>query len=346
VRKISVTMGASRLCPSQSSDGVKYLHQPMTDQEFADPTLRAEWGLGEHLYLHFQVVDTGRGMSQEEMKVLFQRFSQASPRTHTRTVSRSSVVSQLTDIITEYGGSGLGLFIARLLSRLQGGEIGVKSETGQGSAFAFYIKIRRAETPYGKELHTIVPEHNLPVGTTNYNSPSVHAIGLRPCSDFTILIVEDNLVNQKVLSKQLRNLGFKVEIANNGQESIDFLKRTVFWNDDNNHSEQERLPLTLILMDIEMPVMNGTEATREIRSLTDSGHIRRRVPIIAITANARSEQIAQAKESGMDDVVSKPFRIAELIGKIETFVGPLEKPGEKVRQEGSSPNKRKTSGVH
>lgn len=97
VRKISVTMGASRLPPLQSSDGVKYLHQPMTDQEFADPTLRAEWGLCEHLYLHFQVSDTGRGMNQEEMKVLFQRFSQASPRTHTRIVSLAQLItSELT----------------------------------------------------------------------------------------------------------------------------------------------------------------------------------------------------------------------------------------------------------
>ena len=243
----------------------------------------------------------------------------------------------------------MGLFIARLLSRLQGGEIGVKSKTGQGSAFAFYIKIRRAETPHGKDVHTTVPEHNLPVGTANPNSPSVHPLRPKPCSDFMILIVEDNLVNQRVLSKQLRNLGFIVEIANNGQESIDFLKRTIFWSDGSDGSDpsdQERLPLTLILMDIEMPIMNGTEATRQIRSLTASGHIRHRVPIIAITANARSEQISEARESGMDDVVSKPFRIAELIGKIEGFVGPLEKPGEKVRKGGDSPNKRKTSGVH
>jgi signal transduction histidine kinase len=81
-KEISITMGASKECPSQSSDGVQYLHQS-TDQEFADPTSRAEWGLGEPMYLHFQFTDTGRGMSQEEMKVLFQRFSQASTRTHT-----------------------------------------------------------------------------------------------------------------------------------------------------------------------------------------------------------------------------------------------------------------------
>jgi CheY-like chemotaxis protein len=88
-------------------------------------------------------------------------------------------------------------------------------------------------------------------------------------------------------------------------------------------------------MDIEMPVMSGTAATREIRSLTSSGQIRQHVPIIAITANARSEQIAEARESGMDDVVSKPFRIGEIIRKIEGFVGPL---GKGLSKEGGGSN--------
>lgn len=253
-----------------------------------------------------------------------------------------------TNALREYGGSGLGLFIARLLSRLQGGEIGVKSATNQGSTFAFYIKIRRAATPHGTYVHTTVPEHNLLVGTANPNSPNLEQARPRPCSDFTILIVEDNLVNQRVLSKQLRNLGFVVEIANNGQESIEFLKRTIFWNHGTQlfHQKNHPLPLTLILMDIEMPIMSGTEATREIRSLTARGQIRAHVPIIAITANARSEQIAQARESGMDDVVSKPFRIVELIGKIEGFVGALQKPGAMGTNGVDMPSKRKSSGAH
>lgn len=272
----------------------------------------------------------------------------ASKPQNTYTYSRTFTISiHRTNASLEYGGSGLGLFIARLLSRLQGGEIGVKSETNQGSTFAFYIKIRRAATPHGKDVHTTIPEHNLP-GTANPNSPISHQASPRPCSDFTILIVEDNLVNQKVLSKQLRNLGFIVEIANNGQESIDFLKRTIFWNSDGQQAYQENRPLslTLILMDIEMPIMSGTEATREIRSLTATGQLRAHVPIIAITANARSEQIAQARESGMDDVVSKPFRIAELIEKIEGFVGVLEISGEKGRKAGDLSTKRKSSGAH
>jgi hypothetical protein len=103
-----------------------------------DQTLGPDWGAGEEIFLEFLVQDTGRGLSAEELKLLFQRFSQASPRTH-----------------VQYGGSGLGLFISRELTELQGGEIGVSSEAGKGSTFAFYIKGRRSSEP--KEVIDSVP---------------------------------------------------------------------------------------------------------------------------------------------------------------------------------------------
>lgn len=103
-----------------------------------DQTCGPDWGEGEEIFLEFAVQDTGRGLTPEEKKLLFQRFSQASPRTH-----------------VQYGGSGLGLFISRELTELQGGEIGVSSEAGKGSTFAFYVKCRRSIEP--KDTLEVLP---------------------------------------------------------------------------------------------------------------------------------------------------------------------------------------------
>lgn len=101
-----------------------------TRNKHSDLTKERDWGDGEEIYIHFAVQDTGRGLNDQEKKMLFLRFSQASPRTH-----------------VQYGGSGLGLFISRELTELQGGEIGVASEAGVGSTFAFYVKAKRSSAP-------------------------------------------------------------------------------------------------------------------------------------------------------------------------------------------------------
>jgi hypothetical protein len=127
-RTIKVILSASRERPSASqAPTVSYF--PMRAKR-TDQTLGPDWGDGEEIFLEFAVQDTGRGLTPEEKKLLFQRFSQASPRTH-----------------VQYGGSGLGLFISRELTELQGGEIGVSSEAGKGSTFAFYVKCRRSSEP-------------------------------------------------------------------------------------------------------------------------------------------------------------------------------------------------------
>lgn len=194
--------------------------------------MRPDWGTGEQLYLSFAVHDTGRGMSEDEMRTLFQRFSQASPRTH-----------------TQYGGSGLGLFIAKLLTQLQGGQIGVTSTPGRGSTFAFYIKVRRTQTPPGYDtdmsegLHRVATPHSVTIPIRSAGSTISSQLDQ---VTMNVLIVEDNLVNQRVLKRQLQNLGWTVNVANNGQEAIDFLKRTKFWKGN----ESAGIPLTLVLMDI------------------------------------------------------------------------------------------------
>jgi CheY-like chemotaxis protein len=110
-----------------------------------------------------------------------------------------------------------------------------------------------------------------------------------------VLIVEDNLVNQRVLQKQLKNIGFITEVANHGGEALEVLKTSRFW------AGQEKIgvELAIILMDLEMPVMDGLTCARTIRDLEVEGTIVKHVPIIAVTANARLEQIESAISAGM-----------------------------------------------
>jgi CheY-like chemotaxis protein len=153
-----------------------------------------------------------------------------------------------------------------------------------------------------------------------------------------VLVVEDNLVNQKVLAQQLRKLGCIVSVANHGVEAIDFLPKTKYWSSNAQQhigateppnfshsppsSNENDLPvdLSVILMDWEMPRMNGLTATTRIRDLEREGWLTGRIPVIGVTANVRQQQIRQAMEAGMDDVVSKPFRVAELMGRMRGIV--------------------------
>ena len=130
---------------------------------------------------------------------MFSRFSQASPKTYHK-----------------YGGSGLGLFISQKLVELQGGGIGFTSEAGCGSTFAFFVKAHQTRAPE----------------TFNFLTPSCSpdgSVGPQHQAQVNLLLVEDNLVNQKVLRKQLERQGYKVHTADNGQEAFDFIKSSQHW---------------------------------------------------------------------------------------------------------------------
>ena len=118
---------------------------------------------------------------------------------------------------------------------------------------------------------------------------------------YDVLLVEDNVVNQTVLGKQLQKAGCNVTLANHGQECLDFLKTTNLWKGNDSGRQMD-----LILMDMEMPVMNGLEATKQIRDLQRQGLLIKHVPIIAVTANARKEQIEVSLNAGMVSAKSSP----------------------------------------
>jgi CheY-like chemotaxis protein len=142
---------------------------------------------------------------------------------------------------------------------------------------------------------------------------------------FKILLVEDNLINQRVLNKQLRKAKCTVTIANHGAEALEILKQSTYWKYDTLGDTQagvtsDPVSLEVVLMDIEMPVMNGLQCTKQIRLLQDEGVIAGHIPIIATTANARQEQKDIIFAAGVDRILVKPFTIEELMLSIRELI--------------------------
>ena len=254
-KKITITLSAS-LNEPYSGDQVNFIKR----KERAVSTETAEWGSGAAVYLHYSVSDTGKGMSEKELSNLFGRFSQASDKTH-----------------VTYGGSGLGLYIARLLSEIHGGRIGVASTPGKGSTFAFYIKGKRTKT--------------LPPSQSKKDLVKVEG-------EVSVLLVEDNDLVAATASRSLRKSGYVVYTAEHGVECLGFLKKTNLWKHPSVETK-DTIKLDVVLMDQQMPEMDGLTCTREIRKLEKTGELKCHVPIIGTTANARAEQLELVLEAGM-----------------------------------------------
>jgi CheY-like chemotaxis protein len=287
------------------------------------------------VYIHFTVEDTGRGLSEPEKQLLFARFSQASPRTHIHYGSLIALLEAQRTTDLRIGGSGLGLYISRRLTEMHGGAIGFSSKSGSGSTFSFYVKGRissRDSRPKAGSIPSVTPALHAQTSflsnrpkeekseDENNSSARRHSHDDESPNNLHVLIVEDNLVNQRVLAKQLRYLGMKVAVANHGGEALEYLRTTKFCTTGGKPSEH----LSLILMDWEMPVMDGLTCVRKIRQLQKEGVVQGHVPVIAVTANVRSEQVKVATDAGMDDVVSKPFRIPELCERMRILLGTVK----------------------
>ncbi|KAK5708145.1 hypothetical protein LTR97_000685 [Elasticomyces elasticus] len=274
----------------------------------------------EKVYVYFCVQDTGPGLTEEQRDRLFQRFSQATSKTH----------------IT-YGGSGLGLYISRELAEKQGGGVGVASKPDEGSVFAFYIETRAAKPPKHLPLERPIftsrssktANHDLPRRTSsnpeiaNGSASSEHRNSppdaVHQQNGFHIILVEDNVVNQKVLARQLQKAKCTVTVANHGIEALEVLdSASGSTSSAGDHTHWRHVDV--ILMDVEMPEMDGLQCTRRIRKLEREGKITRHLPIIATTANVRQEQKNEALSAGVDSVLSKPFTVSEVLGKIREVI--------------------------
>ncbi|MCF6235355.1 MAG: ATP-binding protein [Gammaproteobacteria bacterium] len=211
--------------------------------------------------LHFEVVDEGIGISLINQTKIFESFSQADNST-TR----------------KYGGTGLGLAICKRLVNAMGGEIGVKSIEGKGSAFYFDVNF----LPAPDATHEV--ESTQLLSKLEKIEPGVR-----------VLVAEDNRINQTIAKKTLGKLGCIVDIADHGEMAIALLSQHFY---------------DLVFMDCHMPVMDGYEATRQIRNREKEGMLH--TPIIALTASSLEEGYDKCEEYGMDDYLTKPYKIEHL----------------------------------
>jgi len=164
--------------------------------------------------------------------------------------------------------------------------------------------------PQTAELYSLRDQAHEAKQQQNAQSDSASSVKDR----LSVLLCEDNIVNSKVMKQQLQKQNCEVHVANHGMEALDFLGRSSAWQ--GMQEEAQATDFDVILMDVEMPIMDGVTCTRRIRQLEKEGKLNRHIHIIAITANARKEQLDTLIQAGCDDVLPKPFRVKDCLEKI------------------------------
>ncbi|MEQ9379837.1 MAG: ATP-binding protein [Pirellulales bacterium] len=239
---------------------------------------------GKHT-LQFQVIDTGVGMSAEQCEQVsrFERFNQAD-----------------NSMTRQFGGSGLGLRISATLARMLGGDIEVESALGSGSTFTVSIAVEDVN-----DLEMRSCKSPLPLDTPPSIKPDKTTCDstLGALKGVTVLYAEDGPDNQRIVSHILRKAGAEVKVVENGQCALDAVKL----------AQEEGLPFDLILMDMQMPVMNGYDAVRTLRHNNYEG------PIIALTAHALNGERENCLLAGCDDYATKPVNRASLVSLVQEY---------------------------
>lgn len=305
-KRISLNISANESFPlrSDETDFFAPIQKPSTEQSHSIHDTRSQSPLK---YLLIKILDTGKGLTPAERMNLMNVASSA------RT-------------LVKYGEAGLGLFIARRIVGMMNGQIGLAKDLSQGNVLLFCVETRATD----REASVAAEDEEKPLSSSDALTTPASETSAQSSADTSrrntlsdatnhrshhakrpirVLLVEDNLLNQRVACKQLRNHGYQVFTANHGLEALDSL---------NKHGA-ENASFDIVLCDIEMPIMNGIDCIKAIRRGEAEGSLRGHVPILAVTANARSEQVKMALDAGSDGVVTKPYRIAQLIAEIEKY---------------------------
>ncbi len=221
----------------------------------------------------FRVADTGIGIPEDKLTDIFQAFRQAD-NTHTR----------------NYGGTGLGLSLSDRLVRMMGSQITAAPRAGGGSVFSFEIELAVVDQPAGAE--------DAEASAVDEPPALAAAAAPAPCR---VLVAEDNAVNRRLVEVMLRKLGFTVELAIDGLQTV---------------ARIEESPPDILLLDLQMPGMNGLDVARRVRAREAAQQLPR-LPIVAVTANAFAGDREACLAAGMDDFLAKPFTSQELTEKLD-----------------------------
>jgi signal transduction histidine kinase/CheY-like chemotaxis protein len=273
-------------------------------------TVSVQQTMGDQALLRFQVSDTGIGLSPEQIGKLFKSFAQADAST-TR----------------NFGGTGLGLAISKSLVEAMGGEVGVDSVLGKGSTFWFTVRLGLGSEPVLSKPVRRSPLVSTGMQITGYasaeagtpfarESPSLLEGKLAALAGARILVVEDNEINQQVACELLRGVGFVVDVADNGQIAVQHVQ-------DVSSAGQ---PYDIVLMDMQMPVMDGVTASRLIRQSFSAEQL----PIVAMTANAMKADRERCENAGMNGFVTKPIDPEDLWKALLTWVKGADRPAVQI----------------
>lgn len=256
----------------------------------------------ESLTVTCSVADTGIGITQDQVSRLFTPFSQADSSTQ-----------------RQFGGSGLGLSICKALIEVMNGKISLESQVGIGTTVYFTIKFPKAAKTATKGRALIAAQAPDAMATwssdgDNLSKSSFFDLSQIPRKDLRICIAEDNPINQKIAMSFVSKLGFKSEAYNDGLQAVEALRQR----------SSEKNPFHLVLMDVQMPVLDGYDATRLIR--TDDDPAVRGVLIIAMTASAIQGDKEKCLEAGMNNYLAKPVRAAVLKSMLEDYLNQSNQP--------------------